>query len=91
MTSTSTSTSTSNDSGRLVTGLFPDRASAEAAYGTASARGYSKDDVNLVMSDETRTRHFADDSSAKNFFFKSPGEGRVPNLRWPRKSPIKHR
>lgn len=45
--------------GRLVTGLFPDRASAEAAYETASSRGYSKDDVNLVMSDETRTRHFA--------------------------------
>ena len=46
-------------SGNLVTGLFPDRASAEAAYSSASARGYSKDDVNLVMSDDTRTRHFA--------------------------------
>ncbi|MCU7373767.1 hypothetical protein PEC18_23795 [Paucibacter sp. O1-1] len=47
--------------GRLVTGLFPDRASAEAAYGTVNDRGYSRDDVNLVMSDETRTRHFVGD------------------------------
>lgn len=48
---------TPNDN-RLVTGLFPDRASAEAAYNSASQRGYSADDVNVVMSDETRQRHF---------------------------------
>lgn len=48
---------TSNDN-RLVTGLFPDRASAEAAYNSASQRGYGTDDVNVVMSDETRQRHF---------------------------------
>ena len=44
----------------LVTGLFPDRASAEAAYNAANTRGYNTDDVNLVMSDDTRTRHFGD-------------------------------
>lgn len=53
-----TSINSTNDSGRLVTGLFPDRTSAEAAYEAAHGRGYTKDDVNLVMSDETRTRHF---------------------------------
>ena len=42
----------------LVTGLFPDRASVEAAYGAANTRGYSTDDLNLVMSDDTRIRHF---------------------------------
>ena len=42
----------------LVTGLFNDRASAERAYGSVTSRGYTKDDVNLVMSDETRKRHF---------------------------------
>lgn len=52
-------TTATDGSGRLVTGLFPDRASAEAAYGAAHDRGYSKDDLNLVMSDETRERHFA--------------------------------
>lgn len=51
-------TTTTDSSGQLVTGIFPDRTSAEAAYNAAHSRGYSKDDVNLVMSDETRTRHF---------------------------------
>jgi hypothetical protein len=49
---------TTND-GRMVTGLFPDRESAEAAYGTAAERGYSNKDVDVVMSDDTRQRHFA--------------------------------
>ena len=61
-TSSGTTTSTTG-SGNLVTGLFPDRASAEAAYNSAHSRGYSKDDVNLVMSDDTRKRHFSGDSS----------------------------
>jgi hypothetical protein len=54
-------TGTSPQRGRMVTGLFRDRESAERAYGSLSSRGYSKDDVNLLMSDETRKRHFADD------------------------------
>jgi hypothetical protein len=49
---------TSAASGRLVTGLFPDRASAESAFNAAGERGYTKDDVNLVMSDEARAQHF---------------------------------
>jgi hypothetical protein len=53
-------TGTSPQRGRMVTGLFRDRESAERAYGSLSSRGYSKDDVNLLMSDETRKRHFAD-------------------------------
>lgn len=59
------STSANGSSGRLVTGLFPDRESAEAAFGAANARGYSKDDMNLVMSDETRDRHFSGTSAGK--------------------------
>ncbi|MEO8741163.1 MAG: hypothetical protein ABI537_15870 [Casimicrobiaceae bacterium] len=43
----------------LVTGLFNDRASAERAYGSVTSRGYANDDVNLVMSDDTRKRHFS--------------------------------
>jgi hypothetical protein len=41
-----------------MTGLFHDRESAERAYQGAIERGYSKDDVNLVMSEDTRNRHF---------------------------------
>lgn len=44
----------------LVTGLFSDRESAERAYGSVTARGYDSSDVNLVMSDKTRDRHFGD-------------------------------
>ncbi len=44
---------------RYVTGLFPDRASAESAYQRAVDRGYKTDDLNLVMSDETRKKHFS--------------------------------
>jgi hypothetical protein len=42
----------------MLTGLFRDRDSAERAYQSISDRGYSRDDVNVVMSDETRKRHF---------------------------------
>jgi hypothetical protein len=45
----------------MLTGLFRDRDSAERAYQSVSDRGYNKDDVNLVMSDETRKQHFTGD------------------------------
>lgn len=46
-----------------VTGLFRDRDSAERAYQSLHDRGYTKDDLNLVMSDETRKRHFGNDAT----------------------------
>lgn len=45
---------------RIMTGMFRDRESAERAYSSLQSRGYSKDDVNLVMSDDTRKKHFGD-------------------------------
>ena len=42
----------------IVTGLFRDRAGAECAYGALRERGYSKDDVDVVMSEETRAQLF---------------------------------
>ncbi|MBQ5947820.1 hypothetical protein KBW98_10020, partial [Massilia sp. ST3] len=53
-------TTKQNSNSRMVTGLFPDRASAERAYGSISDRGYGRDDVNLLMSDTTRKTHFSD-------------------------------
>lgn len=47
----------------MVTGMFNDRESAERAYNSLSSKGYGKDDVNLIMSDETRKKHFADTNS----------------------------
>jgi hypothetical protein len=43
-----------------MTGMFRDRDSAERAYESLSSRGYGRDDVTLLMSDEARKRHFAD-------------------------------
>lgn len=51
---------TNTGRGRMVTGMFRDRESAEKAYGSVTSRGYSKDDVNLLMSDKTRDTHFKD-------------------------------
>ena len=45
-----------------MSGMFRDRSSAEKAYQSLSSRGYGKDDVNLLMSDETRKTHFGDNT-----------------------------
>jgi hypothetical protein len=50
---------------RLLTGTFRDRASAERAYDALISRGYTKDEVNLLMSDTTRRRHFSLDDAAR--------------------------
>lgn len=46
----------------MLTGMFPDRDGGEKAYNTLLERGYTKDDINLVMSDVTRKKHFSDDA-----------------------------
>ena len=61
---TQTISTTTTPSGTMVTGLFPDRNSAEAAYQRAHTRGYTRDDVDLMMSDETRKVHFPSDGTA---------------------------
>ena len=61
--------------GQLVTGLFPDRNSAEAAYGVASQRGYSKDDVNVIMSDDTRKTHFSNNAGVETELGNKAAEG----------------
>jgi hypothetical protein len=44
----------------LLTGTFRDRESAEQAYNSLTSRGYTKDDINVIMSDDTRKRHFSE-------------------------------
>ncbi|HVF57072.1 MAG TPA: hypothetical protein VM934_13035 [Pyrinomonadaceae bacterium] len=56
-------TATSRARGRSVHGLFRDRESAENAYRSFGERGYGKDDVNVMMSDDTRKTHFSDGDS----------------------------
>lgn len=42
----------------MLTGLFRNRADAEEAYNNLIKHGYSKDDITLVMSEDTRKEHF---------------------------------
>ena len=42
----------------MVTGMFQDRESTERAYKELQERGYTNEDITLVMSDETRKRYF---------------------------------
>lgn len=50
-----------NSEKRMLTGMFADRESAEKAYNSLHERGYTKDDINLIMSDETRKKQFSQD------------------------------
>ena len=45
----------------MLTGMFAEREATEHAYNALHERGYTKDDINLVMSDETRKKHFSGD------------------------------
>ena len=60
---TAGTTSGNRSSDGYLTALFPDRDSAERAYQGVVDRGYKSDDINLVMSDETRKRHFSSDGT----------------------------
>ncbi|MGH9882460.1 MAG: hypothetical protein ACRD6N_13565 [Pyrinomonadaceae bacterium] len=44
---------------RLVTGLFKNRLAAEAAVDAILKRGYTRDDISVMMSDATRNKEFA--------------------------------
>src|SRR5262245_43323231 len=43
----------------FVTGLFKTRAAAEAAVDAIIKRGYTRDDISVLMSDATRNKEFA--------------------------------
>ena len=60
-TQTHTKETTTTTHGPIVTGMFTDRESTERAYNTVHEKGYTTDDVNLVMSDDTRKKHFSNE------------------------------
>jgi len=68
----------SNTDRRMLTGMFRDRESAERAYNSLHSRGYSQDDINLMMSEETKKKHFANndrDSELGNKAMEGAGAG----------------
>ena len=44
----------------MLTGMFRDKDSTEGAYRSLRDRGYSDDDINVMMSDETRDKYYSD-------------------------------
>ena len=48
---------------KLVTGMFRNRESTENAYNALHEKGYNKDEVHLLMSHDTRKKHFGDDDT----------------------------
>ncbi len=52
-------TSTGREPGML-TGLFTDKESSENAYKSLRDRGYTDDEINVLMSDETRKQYYGD-------------------------------
>jgi hypothetical protein len=63
---------------KMVTALFRDRDSAEAAYRTAKGLGYETTDINLVMSEETRRGWFAADPQSRALKEKTSEEAEEP-------------
>ena len=51
--------------GAPLTGLFRDRESTEGAYRSLRDRGYSDDDINVIMTDETRDNYYANDADSE--------------------------
>jgi len=49
----------------ILTGMFADRESTEKAYNALQERGYTNDEISMVMSDETRKAHFADEGETE--------------------------
>ena len=58
-------TTASKERSRVVTGMFKDRESAESAYRSVTDRGYKNEDVNLLMSADTRKKHFSSDDGVE--------------------------
>lgn len=48
---------------KLVTGMFRDRESTENVYNAFHEKGYGKDEVHVLMSDDTRKKHFSDEET----------------------------
>jgi len=64
-----------NERDRLLTGSFRDRESAEQAYNRMKERGYTDDEINIIMSDETRKRYFDKDDKKEAGFGNKAMEG----------------
>ena len=70
-----TNAASSSGDPRVVTGLLGDSEGVERSYQAVVKRGYDIGDVNVVMSDDTRQRYFADDREIKTELGSKAAEG----------------
>lgn len=49
----------------MLTGLFNDKESSESAYKSLRDRGYADDEINVLMSDDTRKKYYATDDDSE--------------------------
>lgn len=54
---------------RVLTGLFRDRESTESAYNSLRARGYTDDEINVMMSDDTRNKYWGEGTPGEDTEF----------------------
>ena len=67
-------TSTERESGML-TGMFTDKDSSESAYKSLRDRGYTDDEINVMMSDETRDKYYGDGKDGDSELGSKAAEG----------------
>lgn len=66
---------TQTENQTLLTGMFADRNSTESAYQSLHDRGYTKDDIHVLMSDDTRKKDYSDDESKETELGTKAAEG----------------
>ena len=49
----------------MMTGQFNDKESVEAAYQSLRDQGYNEDEINVIMSDDTRKKYYANDTDSE--------------------------
>ncbi len=59
----------------VITGLFKDQNSAENAYKSAAEMGYSSNEINVVMSEETRKKYYGQDATLETEVGNKAAEG----------------
>lgn len=51
--------------GGMLTGMFNDKQSTESAYQSLRDRGYSDEEINVIMSDKTRDQYYKNDPESE--------------------------
>ena len=59
----------------IITGLFKDKESAESAYRSASQSGYSPNEINVIMSEETREKYYGKNTTLETEVGNKAAEG----------------